>query len=286
MNEQILHSIDRSKYISYLEEMGVDISIVKMEIINKLNEDEMDAFINRSENLLSPNIYIESVIFECACRYLHKDFKHSIVLGGEIKIDIKTIVATSKSLIKRPNKIKPIDSTGGFREPDYIDGFRVISRFEREIGENHQRKNIKRNSAVVFEGLLPKKIEVNPLMDKCPSNFIWESSYLEWPFIQGFNACFNGLEAQYVLWMNSELLSMLGLKLDSHNNGLRALNSNGEIVLIFRCWREPLISIGSSFVGTHSNIARLDGCDLILREDYFQILKCIIPSMVYYVEVI
>ena len=59
-----------------------------------------------------------------------------------------------------------------------------------------------------------------------------------------------------------------------------------EVVLKFRCWRYQLIGNGASFVGTDSNIAKLEGCDLILREDYYNKLKKIIPDMVYYTKII
>jgi hypothetical protein len=47
-----------------------------------------------------------------------------------------------------------------------------------------------------------------------------------------------------------------------------------------------LIGNGASFVGVDSNIAKLEGCDLILREDYFDKLKKIVPNVVYYTEVL
>ena len=79
---------------------------------------------------------------------------------------------------------------------------------------------------------------------------------------------------------------MIRLRLDNYNNGLRALNNNDEIVLQFRYWREQLIGNGASFVVMNLNIAKLEGCDLILRKDYFNKLKKIIPNVVYYSEVI
>jgi hypothetical protein len=286
MNEQILDNISRNKYLVYLDQIGIDIDIIKGEIIENVNEDEMNLFVNRSHQRLSPNVYLESLVFKYVCKYLHDEYKGSVFFENEIKIDIKTIIATSKSLIQRPCILKPSDVVGGFKEPDYEDGFRVISRFERELSENNYGEKGENKGGVIFEGLLPYEIEINPLVEKYPSNLIWENSYLEKPFIQGFNASVNSIESQYVLWMNSELLSMLGLKLDNYNNGLRALNSNDEIVLIFRCWRDQLIGNGASFVGADSNIAKLEGCDLILREDYFKKLKKIIPDVVYYTKII
>lgn len=285
MNKQVLDRINRNKYIVYLDNVGVDIDAIKKEIIKNIDENEIETFVNRSQQRLSPNVYLDSIVFMCACRYLHSMCKRPMIFENELKLDIKTIIATSQSLIQRPNIPKPSDVKGGFKEPDYEGDFRVISRFERELSEKHYGEKWQNKGGVIFEGLLPYKIEMNPLIERFSSNHIWEESYyVGEPFIQGFNANIDSIESQYVLWINSQLLNMLGLRLDNYNNGLRALNSNDEIVLIFRCWRDQLIGNGASFVGVDSNIAKLEGCDLILREDYFNKLKKIVPNIVYYTE--
>ena len=60
MNEQILDNISRNKYLVYLDQIGIDIDIIKGEIIENVNEDEMNLFVNRSHQRLSPNVYLES----------------------------------------------------------------------------------------------------------------------------------------------------------------------------------------------------------------------------------
>tara|TARA_R110001583_G_C5665765_1_gene410102 strand:- start:96 stop:959 length:864 start_codon:yes stop_codon:yes gene_type:complete len=286
MNKQVLDRINRNKYIIHLDSVGIDIDAIKREIIKNIDENEIETFVNRSQQRLSPNVYLDSIVFMCVCQYLHSKYKSSMIFKNELKLDIKTIIATSQSLIKRPNIPKPSDVKGGFKEPDYEGDFRVISRFERELSEKHYGEKGQNKGGVIFEGLLPYKIEMNPLIEKFSSSHIWENSYyVGEPLIQGFNANIDSIESQYVLWINSQLLNVLGLKLDNYNNGLRALNGNNEIVLIFRCWRDQLIGNGASFVGVDSNIAKLEGCDLILREDYFNKLKKLVPNVVYYTEV-
>ena len=76
----------------------------------------------------------------------------------------------------------------------------------------------------------------------------------------------------------------LELILDDFNNGLKALNKRGEVILKFRQWRSNLINNGSSFVGQDANIPQLEGCDLMLREDYYEKLKVMIPDMEFYSE--
>lgn len=287
MNKQILDRISRNKYIVCLDNIGIDIDAIKKEIAKNINENKIETFVNRSQQRLSPNVYLDSVVFTYVCKYLYNNYKSSMVFENETKLDIKTIIATSQSLIQRPNIPKPSDIKGGFKEPGYEGDFRVISRFEIELNEKHYGEKKQNKGGVIFEGLLPYKIEMNPLVEKFSSNHIWEDSYyVGEPFVQGFNANIDSIESQYALWINSQLLNMLGLKLDNYNNGLRALNSNNEVVLTYRCWRDRLIGNGASFVGIDSNIAQLEGCDLILREDYFNKLKKIIPNVVYYTEVL
>ena len=287
MNNQLIESINRCKLLPYLINIGIDVEVIKNEIVENIDEKEIELFVNRSHQLLSPNAYIESMVFKHVCEYLYEDYKDSVIFENDIKLDIKTVIATSRSLIQRPNITKPSNVVEGFKEPDHKDGFVIISRFERElITERHEGRRQQKGNTV-FEGLLPYKIETNPLVDESPTHHIWENNYyVGEPFIQGFYANFNSIEAQFVLWMNSLLLEMLELELDNYNNGLRALNSNNEVVLQFRYWRDQLIGNGASFVGMDSNIAKLEGCDLVLRDDYFNKLKQIIPDIVYYTKVI
>ncbi len=282
MNRQVLDSIRRSKYFSFLEATtGMDMDAFEKQTEMKYRESEHNVFANRSHQLLSPNVYIESLLFNEVFNYLHSEHKRKIVIDETVKLDVKTILAVSNSLIQRPNSPNPTDVISGYKDPTYLNNYVIISKFERELvlGDFGRETNVAR----LFEGLLPQKIEVNPLPSQFPSNKIWDNSFcVGKPFIQGLSLNPFSLEASCVIWMNSALLNLLELKLDNFMNGLKALDLNGEVVLEFRSWRDSLISKGSAFVGWDSNIPRLEGCDLILREDYFDKLKKIIPDVVYY----
>lgn len=286
MNKQVLNEINNNKFIVYLEEIGIEVSSLKNAILKNYNEGELEPFINRSKNRLSPNVYIEKLVFEEVCQYLFKEYKDSVIFEEEVKLDIKTIIATSKSLIQRPEITKPSNKISGFYEPSYEGDFRIISRFERELSQTNYMDEILNKGGVVFEGLLPVEIEAFPMDQESPSNGIWNKDYcIGTPFIQGFNSNFNGLETQCVLWLNSDLINKLRLRLDHFNNGLRALNEDNEVILNFRYWRKQLIGNGVSFIGANSNIAVLEGCDLLMRDDYFNKLKLMIPDLVYYIDV-
>ena len=279
MNEQILDCINRSKYLAYLRSIGVDDDVVEEAIANSVDEEELQLFVNSSHKLLSPNIYIESVVFQHACKYLYENYEDSAIISNEAKLDIKTIIAAANSLVQRPNSPKPSETVRGFKKPIEKDGFLIISRFERELTIT-DRYGTRKPVKILSEGLLPTDIEVDPLYSNGQTIDIWDNNYcFGQPFIQGFNGNVNSIEAHFVLWLNCELLDILGLRLDHYSKGLRALNSNDEVVLRFRCWREQLIGVGMD-----SNIAKLEGCDLTLRKDYFKSLKRVVPNLVFYTE--
>lgn len=157
-----------------------------------------------------------------------------------------------------------------------------MARFESQIVLSDYGKDNKK--FIVFEGLLPDKEKINPLFNwvSLPSNYIWNDSFLYgYPIIQVLSTKMNSINFPYILWIDSGLLKYLELSLDDYKNGLQALNCNGEIIIKFRCWRENLIDNGHN-----GNIPSLEGCDLMIREDYYDKLKAFIPDMVFYSDIL
>jgi hypothetical protein len=156
-----------------------------------------------------------------------------------------------------------------------------IARFENEMIEDLHSFG-RKGQIISFEGIIPFKIDIHPFSEKESSNNIWNNQfYSNEPIkIIGFCTIFNSIESNYILWLNSYIVDILKLKLDNFNNGLRAINKDDEVILEYRQWRDKLIDNGASFVGQDSNIAKLEGCDLILREDYFQKLNKLMPDLI------
>ncbi|MDG9730171.1 hypothetical protein OXI21_07085 [Ignatzschineria sp. RMDPL8A] len=262
-------------------------STISQEILLDIREHELDVFHNRGYSLQSPNNYIEALVFEHVNQWLYQNYKESVVFEKDIMIDVKTMIATSSSLIQRPIIQTPSKTISGFKEPITEGDYVQIARFERELTLNRSWEKANNGGGIVCEGLLPCQLnDVNPLLPNTGiTHHIWTNTfYKNNPFIQGFYGKMNSIEAPYVLWMNSELLSMLGLTLDDYKQGLQALNKQNEIALQFRQWRSKFIDKGSSFVGMESNIAKLEGCDLILRKDYYDKLKEIIPQLCFFTD--
>ena len=283
MDEHCLSIIKSSKFLKYLQNIGIETDVIKSAIFLDFNRGTFDNFINNHEQKLSPNIYIENLVFTQVCKYLNNNYAESFIFENHGQIDVKSIIAYSKSLIQRPDITTPFNSNVGFKEPNNINGFTRIARFEQQLAERDYNADTSKRGAVLFEGLLPIKMKNNPLYCQNSSDDIWNNTFcFGEPIIQSIYPNLHSIEAPNFLWLNSELLQILNITLDTYKNGLRALDSNQEAVLIYRQWREKLIGNGASLAGTNANIARLEGCDLILREDYYQELKDIIPNVVFY----
>ncbi len=284
MFERLKDTILRNDYILYLKHLGIDTSEILDNIRNKIDDKNLfSIFKNRSHSILSPNIILENIVFEEVNKYLYFNDYDSNIFKRDIEIDIKTLIASQNSIIERPKIKKPSELEEGFKsELENENGFICIARFENEMIEKGNGWG-RQGQTIVFEGLSIFG-EDNPFFEGLSSSLIWDNAlyYPNYPFIIWFGKIFNSIEANNVLWINSLLQSDLGLILDDFNNGLQALNENKEVVLKFRQWRSKLVGNGASFVGQDSNIAKLEGCDLILREDYYERLKDIIPNIQFY----
>lgn len=287
MFNQLKDTISKNDYIKYLKHLNIDTSEIINNIRIKVEKDKnnFDIFTNRSYKMLSPNIILENIIFEEVNKYLHQNNHDLNLFQKDIEIDIKTLIATQNSMIERPMILKPSQTKEGFKtDLENENGFIRIARFENEMIVPSNRWE-REGQTIIFEGLSIFG-EENPLFDGLPSSLIWHDDfyYPNYPFIIGWIRKFNTIESNNTLWINSLLQYNLDLILDDFNNGLQALNEDNEVILKFRQWKSNLISNGSSFIGQDSNIPQLEGCDLMLREDYYEKLKVMIPNIEFYSE--
>ena len=94
MNNQFIEIINRSKYFVYLSTIGINTDAIKNEIVESIDENEIDNFSNRSHRLLSPNVYLESLVFKQVCKYLYEEYKDSVIFENESKLRIPAKVNT------------------------------------------------------------------------------------------------------------------------------------------------------------------------------------------------
>lgn len=276
--------IKSNKYILYLESIGLDIDIVKKVIQNKLEEDKKrksvtDVFSNRVHGLLSPNIYIENFIFEEVNSYLFKNYKDSVVFEDDIRIDVKSLIATKNSLIDRPNRLRPSMLNKGIRDIEEEDDFIIIARFENEMLVDNRRRS---GSKISFQGIVPVQQVINPFFDSV-SSLIWQNNFYTDNAFQmiGLSKIFNTIEAKYVLWLDGELLDLLELNLQNCNFGLSACNNRGETILFYRNWKDDLLG-----ADPNDNIVKLEGCELLLRKDYFEKIKKVFVELFFVTDTI
>ena len=274
-----------NKYILYLDSIGIETEeiIEKIKIKVKKDGNILDnIFSNRSYKMLSPNIFLENIIFEEVNKFLFKKYNESVIFDEEVNLDIKSIIATQNSIIDRPDIKKPSEAKEGFIEEfNTEDNFVRIARFENEIIEESHGMG-RKGQSIIFEGIIPFRVNIKPFSEQEPSSYIWDNVFYksEPRNILGFCKSFNSIESNNILWLNSYFIEIFELKIDNYNKGLRAINKYNEIILEFRQWRKDLIGNGASFVGQDSNIAKLEGCDLLLRKDYFEELKKIFPELI------
>lgn len=287
MDKNIDELIENSKLIEYVRSIGIDSSEIKRSILKDFSENEIKWFVNSSYNVLSPNTYAENLVFRKVSSFLNKEYSDSVIFEGVGRIDLRTMIATSVSQIKRPDVELPSEMQRGFKDFSREGDFVTLSRFERQFIPRRFGDDEGSKTFVLLEGGLLDEIEMNPLFNFPDTDSIWSNEFcFDIPTIQGVRTNFNSVESSCVLWINGNLMEEMGLSLDHYTNGLRALNQSGEIVLKYRYWKEELIGNGPSFVGQDANIPKLEGCDLVMRQDYFIMLQNILPSLFYYSHII
>ena len=258
---------------------------MKENIQNKIDakKDIFNLFWNRIHSISSPNINLENIIFEEANKFIYLKYKDQIELDIILKQDLKSLIATKNSLIQRPSFLRP-SKLGNNIEVDFteVGEYVRIAKFEHELVVNDFGEN--RQQHIVFEGITPLEKE-NPFFEYLPSSLIWLDAFYYGTErrIIGFCKKFNSIESKYLIWIDSIKLEHLGLILDNYNNGLRALNNRGEVVLKFGYWKENFLNNSASFTNLDNNIAKLEGCELLLRRDYLNLLKALIPNLKYVV---
>ncbi len=278
--------VDSNAYIRTLEHLGIDTWELKHNIQNRIDssKDIFRLFSNRVYSLNSPNINLENIIFEESNKFIYKKYKDIFNLDVTLKQDLKSLIAMKNSLIERPFINRPSKIVEAIKDNlDEVDEYVRIAKFENELVMNEFEKDKKQH--IVFEGLTPFEKE-NPFFEYLPSSLIWLDAfyYGKEKKIIGFCKKFNSIEAKYLLWLDSLELEHLGLVLDNHNKGLRALNHKNEIILKFGYWREEPLDNSTSHTNINSDISKLEGCELLLRKDYLDVLKVLVNNLRYVVK--
>ncbi len=231
---------------------------------------------NRSIDRLVKNIYPSNYQLELLNTELYQEFEdypNQPDLYDFLKIDYKTIVAQNQSYIKRPNLPKPsqIEKEWTKTEIAKNDWIR-IGYYEHELFEVSYSKN---KEYRVFEGIVFNSNLINDIPFSRYRLFpihLWEEinmngfdEFLCVSLIQQWDT----LEDYKILWLNTEIILSLDLKVDKYINGLVARNELGEIVLKYNRWCSNYVGNGE-IAGISDEIPRLEGAELMCRKDYFE----------------
>lgn len=289
---EIIYPIEESRYEFMLQlnirhEILSNLGINLKNIFGRIHyqfrreyEGKLDLFYNRVYKRAVDNIYFSDYMLESINTELYNIFNQEYdrnQIYKVIKIDTKTIVAQHRSTSFRPLNLK---APSKYDNKGYIieeilpsDGWVRLAHYERESVESKRYDLVDK---ILYGGVIFNE-EQRPIFPYSGSilntNALWndfESDFdLEKNIIISFIQDFLQFEHYKVLWLNPRIFEVLNLRIGYFISGLYARNEDDEIVLNFKSWHEQFY--GSKISNSiRDQIARFDGSELVIREDYFK----------------
>lgn len=267
---------------SILERASIDIKNTfgkfKAKFSGKYQE-YLDLYGNRMHERSVNNIYFSDYLLKLINKDYYNKFKsfvNSNQVYDDIKIDIKSIIAQYLSLSSRPSDLKKYSDYGGIAsyslDVPINDGWVRIAHFEYELieQEHYKLKDYKTFGGITFnaenKSIFPfsgyRLDMVNVWEEYSPAYEIEET--IVFSFIQKQLQ----IEDFKILWLNPVIMELLNIKVCDFLSGLCAKNENNEIVLKFNSWYTQYLATDYSNDIRHE-IPKLDGSELLIREDYF-----------------
>jgi hypothetical protein len=266
-----------------LDSCGIDLSNIfgKYRATFRENYGEyLELYYNRFFERMVNHIYCSNYIYELNNTELYDLFsacENKDDLYDIMKIDLQTIISQyfssnmrSKHL-KRPSEYET-ETLGIYNLPiSQINDYIRIAHVEFE---NLEIEHNKLEICKIFGGIVfsSNKNEYPYSAVRVDMNTIWSDTnpgYGKQNSIIIFN--FNdryGMEKSKTLWLNQYIFDALGLHIDNCLNGFQALNSDNEVILKYNSWCTDYIA-WNDYNSISNEIPRLDGAELLLREDYF-----------------
>jgi len=241
----------------------------------------LEIYGNRMSERTVSNIYFSDYLLELLNNeYYEKlnSYANSQDVFESIKIDIKSIVAQYLSMDVRPDSLKRAsnyDNYAAFNEEVFIDenGWVRIAHFEHELIKKEHYKLIdsKIFGGVVFnEGI---SMEFPYSAYRLAMDLLWDENYVDFPIEKTpiFSFIQNQFQFEYykILWLNPSIMEVLELHFGNFKDGIVAYNSNNEKVLRLKTWQTEYVALGYD-ANIQDEIPKLDGSELVMREDYFK----------------
>lgn len=249
----------------------------------KKYSDYLKIYANRMRERMVSNIYFSDYLLELFnTEYYEKfnsDFNPQDAFES-LKIDIKSIIAQQLSMTMRPNNLKQAskyENHIAFIEEIYSDenDWVRIAHFEHELIKKGHYKLIEKKifGGVVFnEG---DSIEFPYSTHRLEMGLLWNNYDVDFPIEKTpiFSFIQKPFQFEYfkILWLNPSIMKILKLHFGNFKDGIIAYNPNHEVVLKLKTWQTEYVTLGS-FADLKDEIPKLDGSELIIRKDYFEIL--------------
>jgi len=264
-----------------LDAIGVDVTSVVVKhktIYLQNNADNLDLYANRSYKRYVKHIYPSSYILERINKDLYQELRTIQEDSGDdgyefLRINTKLLIAQDLSFSIRPKDLQYPSAGKNFIEKCSIhnnSGWIRLGHYEVELkkGNNHFDL-IELRSSGTFSPNYSNK--TSKLVDCIYSNNVSCSVYdgILFQFIQ-----YDPLENYHLFWLNPIVMKQLGISTGNFLNGITAHNENEEIVLKYNQWKSNYV--GNGDFGIQEEIPRLEGAELLIREDYFEKLKLIL----------
>jgi hypothetical protein len=267
---------------SILEKAGINIKNTfgkfKATFSNKY-QDDLELYGNRMYERSVNNIYFSDYMLELInvdYYYIFKRFSNLSQVYQDLKIDIKTIIAQYLSSSIRPKQLKKYAEYNGissYSEDIPIDkGWVRLGHFESELIEQERYKleNNKTFGGITFH---VENKSIFPFSGyRLSMDCIWEGVYPAYKIEETIVFSFIQKEVQFedfkILWLNPVIVKTLELQVCDFLSGLCAVNIDNEIVLKFNSWYSDYLATDYSN-DIRDEIPKLDGSELLIREDYF-----------------
>lgn len=209
---------------------------------------------------------------------------------NQIKLDNKMIVSQSNSLISRPidlpdpNKyqeatLKDIDRVQG--------GFIRVLYYEKQLYTEDRFKDPYKEHSIYWEINFWQEskgtynvLDIKSIYDDNLWIFYPDESYSFFPI--SYIKDIDMLENYKILWFSNRFLKELDLEVWDYTKGLYAKNKDWETVIKYNQWY-------SSYMWNEINheIPRLNGAELLVREDYFNLMQSLHKEKAtYYINIL
>lgn len=264
-----------------LERMGFDLESVFGQYENSFKsqyKDSHELYYSRVNKVFVSNLYSPNYILKLINEKLYNDFREfESFYGSEVyrllRVKDKELISQYLSTSSRPlNLKKPSDLEVSELSCDITitDGWVRLGLLEQEYYQEKFLEDFtvrKTFGGVIFSDIGSHALPCSNLI----LNFDMYNSkdVRRLPDFDGYSVLFDlhtddMAEPLKLIWLHPMLFSTLNLKMSNLEDGIYALDSKGEIVLKYNAWRENYM--GDSF---NDEIPKLDGSELLIREDYF-----------------